>query len=203
MTSSTNQNFTIISLGSNARGCWGTPEQTIDRAIVMLRRRFRVAFMASRGFVTKPIGSGRQSCYLNMVAAFRTTSSPAAMLRFFKKLEQRSGRRTGTSRRWGPRSLDIDIIDCGGRVVGWRRSHGGNRPGRTPTGLILPHPAAHLRAFVLVPLMEVQPHWWHPALGAPAVRLLHRLPRSDVKSVLARHTATCDSANRTEASRSP
>jgi 2-amino-4-hydroxy-6-hydroxymethyldihydropteridine diphosphokinase len=68
-----------------------------------------------------------------------------------------------------PRPLDIDILDYGGRRQGWP-------PMRRERGrLILPHPLLHRRTFVLVPLMEVAPHWRHPVFGCRPRGLLARL----------------------------
>jgi 2-amino-4-hydroxy-6-hydroxymethyldihydropteridine diphosphokinase len=82
-------------------------------------------------------------------------------------LERKAGRRAG--RPQGPRPLDIDILDYGGRRLGWPGR------GRRRARLVLPHPEAHRRAFVLVPLAQVAPHWRHPVLGASARALLDRL----------------------------
>jgi 2-amino-4-hydroxy-6-hydroxymethyldihydropteridine diphosphokinase len=92
--------------------------------------------------------------------------APAWILRLLKRLERRAGRRLG--RTWGPRPLDIDILDYGGRRLGWpcRKRRG---------GLVIPHPEAHRRAFVLAPLAEIEPQWRHPVLGVTARVLLARL----------------------------
>ena len=118
-------------------------------------------------FRTKPVGGGRQPDYLNAVVLTQAKLAPAALLRLTKGLERQAGRRPG--RRLGPRPLDIDILDYGGRRQGW--------PGRARgrARLVLPHPEAHRRAFVLVPLAQVAPRWRHPVLGASARTLLGRL----------------------------
>jgi 2-amino-4-hydroxy-6-hydroxymethyldihydropteridine diphosphokinase len=75
------------------------------------------------------------------------------------------------SERWGPRSIDIDIIDFNGQEV------------RSPQ-LTLPHPRLGERAFVLIPLLEVAPDWRHPVTGEKGIDLLARLDavaRSAVK----------------------
>ena len=65
------------------------------------------------------------------------------------------------------RTLDLDIIAIGGMV-------------RTAPDPILPHPRAHLRAFVLLPLMDVAPTWVHPLFGKTAEELLADLPPQGV-----------------------
>jgi 2-amino-4-hydroxy-6-hydroxymethyldihydropteridine diphosphokinase len=101
--------------------------------------------------------------------------APAALLRLIKRIERRAGRRLGV--RWGPRCLDIDILDNGGRRLGWPRRR--RQQGR----LMLPHPEMHLRAFVLVPLLEVDPHWRHPTLAVSGRTLLARLPRASCRGI--------------------
>ena len=68
-------------------------------------------------FRTKPVGGGRQPDYLNAVVLTQAKLAPAALLRLIKGLERQAGRRPG--RRLGPRPLDIDILDYGGRRLGW------------------------------------------------------------------------------------
>jgi 2-amino-4-hydroxy-6-hydroxymethyldihydropteridine diphosphokinase len=124
---------------------------------------------ASRIYATTPVGPGRQAPYLNAVLILEAHMAPGAVLRLLKRLERRAGRRFAP--RWGPRCLDIDVLDYGGRRIGVpsaRRERG---------RLVLPHPELHKRAFVLVPLLEVAPRWRHPALGAAGGMLLARLNR--------------------------
>jgi 2-amino-4-hydroxy-6-hydroxymethyldihydropteridine diphosphokinase len=142
--------------------------------------------------VTKPTWNARQADFCNQVVVFPTKQPAARMLKFFKNLERAAGRRPGTGRRWGPRPLDIDIIDHRGLVTRWPSSISATCPGRIPTCLILPHPQAHLRAFVLVPLLEVLPHWWHPALRRTGRQLLARLDRRTVKSMLDQKSRPCE-----------
>lgn len=67
-----------------------------------------------------------------------------------------------------PRTLDLDIIDYRGRVADGM------------AGPVLPHPRAHLRAFVLLPLREIAPDWTHPLTGEGMERLIAALPPDDV-----------------------
>jgi len=92
---------------------------------------------------TAPVGPADQPDYINAAARLRTRLAPPALLRALQQIERRHGRvRDGT--RWGPRTLDLDIL-----LFGARRSE---RP-----SLRLPHPEIRRRAFVLVPLAEVAP----------------------------------------------
>jgi 2-amino-4-hydroxy-6-hydroxymethyldihydropteridine diphosphokinase len=134
---------------------------------------------ASKIYATAPLGAGRQARYLNAVLVLQGGLAPTAVLRLAKQIERQAGRRFG--RHWGPRRLDIDVLDHGARRLGWP-------PRRRERGrIILPHPEMHRRAFVLVPLLEIAPHWRHPVLGVTARTLLGRLApgaRSGVREAL-------------------
>jgi 2-amino-4-hydroxy-6-hydroxymethyldihydropteridine diphosphokinase len=82
-----------------------------------------------------------------------------------KGIERAAGRRGGSP--WGPRSLDIDILDHKGLVRHWRRGRPRfARAGRRP--LVLPHPWIEKRPFVLRPLLDIAPDWRHPVLKRTA-----------------------------------
>jgi 2-amino-4-hydroxy-6-hydroxymethyldihydropteridine diphosphokinase len=173
-----NAGCTFIALGANAVGAWGEPAETLMRALRELKASHIEISAASSIYQTAPIGGGRQLSYLNAVIATRSSNTPTQLLRLCKRLEKAAGRRLG--RHWGPRPLDLDILDARGLVLGWpctRRSTG---------RLVVPHPEMAGRAFVLVPLSEIAPHWHHPALGQTVSQLLSRLQvqRRNVRSVL-------------------
>ena len=168
-------NTLLLALGANLAGPWGSPRETLDRARRELSRAGLHILSASHIYDTAPLGPGRQAPYLNAVLQLQAHMAPAALLRLIKSIERRAGRRLGA--RWGPRSLDIDILDYGGRRLGWPRRR--RQAGR----LILPHPEMHKRAFVLVPLLEVDPHWRHPALAVAGRTLLAGLTRASRRGI--------------------
>jgi 2-amino-4-hydroxy-6-hydroxymethyldihydropteridine diphosphokinase len=164
-----NVNTLLLGLGGNLPGPWGGPDETQRRAKAELSRAGLRIVRSSRIYATAPIGPGRQAPYLNAVLLIEAHVAPGALLRIVKSIERRAGRRFGPL--WGPRCLDIDVLDYAGRRLGWP-------PRRRERGrLILPHPEMHRRAFVLVPLLEVASHWRHPALGIAGRTLLARLGR--------------------------
>jgi len=155
----------LLGLGANISGTWGRPQQTLARALAELSQLGLEPLARSRLVRSRPVGGGRQPDFLNAVVMIEARLPPAALLRRLKQLERAAGRRPG--RRWGPRPLDLDILDYAGRRLGW--------PGGQGSRLTLPHPDMHRRAFVLAPLIEVAPHWHHPVFGATAQALLRRL----------------------------
>ena len=184
-------NGVLLALGANVSGAWGTPIETLRRARgELIGAGFRI-LRASHIYTTTPIGPGRQASYLNAVLNIEGDRAPGSLLRFLKRMERRAGRRTG--RRWGPRCLDIDVLDCGGRRIGWPPHR------RERDRLILPHPEMHLRAFVLVPLCEVDRHWHHPVFGVTVCTLIARLgpsARAHVRQTLDFAGAACDKGER-------
>lgn len=173
-------NKVIIALGANTSGAWGTPEQTFKRAPAALAQLGIVPVSVSKLYRTSPVGRSRQPHYLNAVLIGVTNLPPGRLLRTLKKVERAAGRRSVFS--GGRRPLDLDVIDHGGRILGWpaRKRHRDR--------VTLPHPEAHRRAFVLVPVLDIAPYWVHPALRISARMLLTRLPRlrGDVRAISAR-----------------
>lgn len=173
----------VIGLGANFPGVWGTPAETIAHALAEMRRANIDVVAVSPLYVTAAAGSARQPSYVNAVALLDTSLSPEALLRAVKAIERRSGRRGG--RPWGQRTLDIDILDYKGQIRLWRRGRAavadaGARP------LILPHPLAHERAFVLRPLIDIAPDWRHPVLRKSARELWRRAPKRGQGAVIER-----------------
>ena len=115
----------------------------------------------SRLLPTAPLGPGGRR-FANAALVARWTGDARTLLRVLKAVEREFGRRGG--RRWGDRVLDLDILGLGDVVM------------RAP-GLSLPHPALHLRRFVLDPLAQVAPDWRHPVQNATVRQLRARLLR--------------------------
>jgi len=171
----------LVGLGANCPGAWGSPVETIAQALGEIERLNIAVLAVSPLYATAAVGNARQPPYVNAVAVLDTHLSPDALLRVLKQVERRSGRRGG--RPWGPRSLDIDIIDYKGLVRHWRRGKREfARPGPRP--LVLPHPLAHRRPFVLRPLLDVAPNWRHPALRLSAKELWRRVSEQGQGAVM-------------------
>jgi 2-amino-4-hydroxy-6-hydroxymethyldihydropteridine diphosphokinase len=178
MSTQRNRSITLLALGSNQFTEGTSPLARLKCGLDMLKSRGLVPVATSPFYRSEPLGSVRQPRFVNAVVAVSSAEPIGKLLRIVKNIERAMGRRIGV--RWGPRTLDIDIIShrgqyCSGRGLGWVDRKG--RPTVRRRGqVVLPHPEAHLRAFVLRPLCDVMPHWHHPVLNRTAIQLFHRLP---------------------------
>jgi len=156
--------FVYLSLGSNL----GDRSANLRAAIERLGEAGTIR--AVSGFYeTEPVEFRDQPWFLNCVVALETSDSPEALLQRALAIEQEMGRLRMKDK--GPRSIDIDILLFGDRVVEER-------------GLKIPHPAMHQRRFVLEPLVEIAPEALHPQLRKTARELLADLPAGEVVRLL-------------------
>jgi 2-amino-4-hydroxy-6-hydroxymethyldihydropteridine diphosphokinase len=162
----------IISLGSNITSRWGNSPTTIHRALDELALRGIHVVKRSALYRTSPYGITNQPVFVNAAALVQTALPPAALLSVLKSIEVKAGREP--TKRWGPRALDIDIIDYHARMINWPgggRTH--RRPGALP--LILPHIEIQSRPFVLRPMLDIAPYWHHPISGKSVAEMLIKI----------------------------
>jgi 2-amino-4-hydroxy-6-hydroxymethyldihydropteridine diphosphokinase len=149
-----------IGLGSNLE----EPRRQLERAFAALkslpqsRLRCRSSLYAS-----SPMGPADQPDYLNAVAGLETTLEPLELLDALQAIERSQGR--VRNRRWGPRTLDLDLLLYDDRVM------------HTPR-LVLPHPGIAQRDFVLLPLLEAGGDLTIPGRGRVARLLAQCDPRT-------------------------
>ncbi len=137
-----------IGLGSNLE----CPEQQIRWGFDELARFPRSRLVArSSLYLGPPVGPQDQPDYVNAVAALDTELAPSDLLRTVLAAELRRGRMRGP-KRWGPRTLDLDIL-----LYGDLQCH--------DSELSIPHPEMAHRAFVLIPLSEIAPEVVIPGVG--------------------------------------
>jgi 2-amino-4-hydroxy-6-hydroxymethyldihydropteridine diphosphokinase len=151
----------LIAIGSNMSGPWGSPEQAVARALVALNSDGIKLLKASRLLRTAPFGKPNQPDFVNAVAQIGSHLPPMALLQKLHAIEKSAGRRRAL--RWGPRTLDLDIIDYDGLVRLRDKT------------LVLPHPGIETRIFVLKPIMEMTSRWRHPVNHRSAAHMLRRL----------------------------
>jgi 2-amino-4-hydroxy-6-hydroxymethyldihydropteridine diphosphokinase len=149
-----------LAFGSNL----GDRERHIRQALAALAASPAVTVLrVSRLYETPPWGPVAQGPYLNACAAVSTTLSPRALLDLCLAVERASGRERLV--RWGPRTLDIDVLTYGDMKL-------------AEPDLVIPHPRMMERAFVLVPLIDVAPGL--VVNGEPVAAALARLDRSEI-----------------------
>lgn len=151
----------LIALGSNQPGPWGSPEETVARALATLDTAGFRLIRASRLLTSAPFGRLNQPPFVNAAARIETHLPPEGLMRRLHAIEHAAGRKR--LQRWGPRSLDLDLIDYHGLIRAWPR-----RP-------VLPHPGIAARIFVLKPIAEIAPGWKHPVTRLSAAQMLRRL----------------------------
>jgi len=138
-----------IGLGANL----GDAAGTLRQAVIALGQREDVAVRRmSRCYRTPAWGREDQPDFVNAVALLETRLSPRALLDLLLAVEADFGRHRIDGERWGPRTLDLDLLLYGDAVI--------DEP-----GLRVPHPHLHERAFALVPLLEVMPDARIPGYG--------------------------------------
>ncbi|WP_114390457.1 2-amino-4-hydroxy-6-hydroxymethyldihydropteridine diphosphokinase [Notoacmeibacter marinus] len=131
----------LIGLGGNL----GDPESAFRRALQRLSAEGSLVISAASSlWRTPPWGMEDQPDYLNACARGTTALSPQLLLQRLLAAEEAEGRIRGV--RWGPRSVDLDLLFFGMRSI-------------AEEGLTLPHPRIGERAFVLLPLAEIAPDW--------------------------------------------
>jgi 2-amino-4-hydroxy-6-hydroxymethyldihydropteridine diphosphokinase len=128
-----------IGLGSNL----DSPGDQVRRALSVLADAQGVDLLAQSAlYRSAPMGPADQPWYVNAVARIATELAPLALLDLLQGIEALHGRERGA--RWGPRTLDLDLLLYADRVLDMPR-------------LRVPHPGIAERAFVLVPLHEIAP----------------------------------------------
>jgi 2-amino-4-hydroxy-6-hydroxymethyldihydropteridine diphosphokinase len=124
---------------------------------------------SSRCYRSTPWGLTDQPDFVNAVAELETVLEPLPLLRLLLTIEHRLGRRRDGAR-WGPRCIDLDLLTYEGLRL--RSSE-----------LVLPHPEMQQRAFVLVPLLELEPGFEIPGVG-PAADCLEDIGASEAAAVV-------------------
>ena len=138
----------FVGIGSNL----ADPARQVEKALLELAQLPGCRMVGHSGlYVSVAMGAAGQPDYVNAVAGLLTRLEPDRLLDALQAVEAAHGRvRDGT--RWGPRTLDLDIIAMGQLQLATPR-------------LTLPHPGAHRRNFVLAPLADIAPHYWLPGRG--------------------------------------
>ena len=135
-----------LGLGSNL----GDRKEYLSMACNLLRSETAREFRASSIYESEPLLKMPQPKYFNMVVCGLTVLSPQELLKKCQQIEISLGR--VHRERWGCREIDIAILSYGNRII-------------YNDDLVLPHPEIENRSFVLMPMLELSPDWFHPETG--------------------------------------
>lgn len=149
-----------IAIGSNV----GNRESHLRAALLRIASLPRSRLVSASSFhTTAPVGPIAQPDFLNAAATIQTDLSPRELLAELHRIERERGRDRESEQRWGPRTLDLDLILYGELVS-------------MHDDLMIPHPRMHERRFVLAPLAEVAGDWLVPTQHKTVRELLDALP---------------------------
>lgn len=147
-----------LGLGANL----GKRIKTLEDGIKRLEAHPDISVLTkSPYYETEPHGGAAQPRFINAVLAIETGLSPQELLKVTREVEGELGRRRdpGDGERWGPRTIDIDILLYDNCIV-------------EDKDLKIPHPLMHQRRFALEPLVDISPTCLHPVLNKTASELL-------------------------------
>lgn len=157
----------LIGVGANLPSAKsGSPLETCRAALAELEKEGVAVRRRSRWFESAPVPPSGQPWFVNGVAEVESDLGPEALLEVLHRVEERFGR--VRRERNEARVLDLDLLAYDDIVM------------TGPPGPTLPHPRLHARAFVLLPLADLDPSWRHPATGRGIAELIRALPPDQV-----------------------
>ena len=149
-----------LNIGSNLNSIYGSKFDNISIAIQLLIEAKLKIEKISNFYETPSYPNQKLPKFLNIGVLVNKNLNILKLYKDINLVQKKMGRIK--SKRNDPRVIDIDIIDFNGQI-------------KDSKNLILPHPRAHLRNFVLYPILEIDPKWSHPILKKNAQFLINNL----------------------------
>ena len=142
----------------------------------------------SRQYRTPAFPAGSGPDYVNSAILCSTKYSCTELLAHLHEVERLVGRTR--KKRWEPRIIDLDIIDCAGQIAPdtgifqkWFDLPLDQQMQHAPEQMILPHPRVQDRPFVLVPMRDIVPNWVHPVTGLSLNQMLARFSAGELAEI--------------------
>lgn len=150
-----------IGLGSNL----GRKKANVKKAIKLLGKKRDIKILkVSSSYETEPVGYVKQDWFVNACLKAEINLSPRQLLNTLKDIEKKLKRKKKFIR-WGSRTIDLDILLYDNLRLKTK-------------DLVIPHPEMHKRAFILIPLIELEPNLIHPTKRKSILELLANLKKS-------------------------
>ncbi len=152
-----------IGIGSNLLGLKKeTPIQNCKKAILLIKKKIKIVSVSS-WYESEPIPISNHPWYINAVIEINTKKKPIELLNFLLRIEKRFGRTR--KKKNESRIIDLDILDYKNIPINYKNK------------LVIPHPRMHKRAFVLLPLKEINSKWKHPISKITISKLINNLEK--------------------------
>ncbi len=154
----------VIGLGSNV----GDRLMNLHKATRLIEQKVGKMVCSSNVWETEPWGYNSFNCFYNAVCVIDNKNLNVVLLmNLLLQIEEQMGRKRSLTGNYEDRIIDLDIICFNNLVV-------------QTESIIVPHPKMHLRKFVLLPLEQVNPRWYHPVLKKTVTTLLTECPDNTV-----------------------
>ena len=149
-----------LNIGSNLSSSKGDRLYNLKKSIELLNANNLKIIKISKIYETPSYPDKKNPNFLNICLCIESKEKAELLIKKFKAIEKKLQRNRGLKNQ--PRTCDIDIIDYNGKIINTNK-------------IIVPHPRAHLRNFVLYPLREISPEWVHPLLNKKIELLIKKL----------------------------
>ena len=178
----------LVSFGGNLKSEFGSPIESLKHAIGKLELMGLSVQKKSRWYSSISFPDTSSPNYINGCLKIICKYDPYDTIKRLKVIEKEMGR--VINQRWGSRVCDFDILACKNFILPsfeiysyWKNLSLNKQVKQRPSVLILPHPRIQDRAFVLIPLLDIEPKWVHPVLGIDLTTMINNLSNEQRSSI--------------------